>query len=81
MSLRPKKRSLTLQGHRTSVTLEDRFWAAFCEIGRKEGKSINQLAIEIDVTRDPETEGLASAIRDFVLKYYMDKVIDTSSSL
>ena len=81
MSLRPKKRSLTLQGHRTSVTLEDRFWRAFCDIGQKEGKSINQLAIEIDLTRDPETEGLASAIRDFVLKYYMDKVIDTSSSL
>ncbi len=81
MSLRPKKRSLTLQGHRTSVTLEDRFWAAFCDIGQKEGKSINQLAIEIDLTRDPEAEGLASAIRDFVLKYYMDKVADTSSSL
>lgn len=80
MSLRPKKRSLTLQGHRTSVTLEDRFWRAFCDISQKEGKSINQLAIEIDLTRDPETEGLASAIRDFVLKYYMDKVTDTSSS-
>ena len=81
MSLRPKKRSLTLQGHRTSVTLEDRFWRAFCDISQKECKSINQLAIEIDLTREPETEGLASAIRDFVLKYYMDKVTDTSSSL
>ncbi|MDA8907863.1 ribbon-helix-helix domain-containing protein, partial [Planktomarina temperata] len=26
MMQRPKKRSLTLNGHRTSVSLEDEFW-------------------------------------------------------
>ena len=72
MSLRPKKRSLNLRGHQTSVTLEDRFWHAFCRIAHDKGKSINGLAAELDAIRDLET-GLASTIRDYVLKHYMDK--------
>ena len=69
MSGRPVKRSLTLRGHRTSVSLEDAFWAAFRDIAREEGRAINDLAAEIDATRAPET-GLASAIRVFVLARY-----------
>ena len=72
MSLRPKKRSLNLRGHQTSVTLEDRFWRAFCQIAHDKDKSINGLAAELDAIRDLET-GLASTIRDYVLKHYMDK--------
>ena len=67
MSGRPVKRSLTLQGHRTSVSLEDDFWNAFREIARADGKAINELASEIDATRGTEV-GLASAIRVFVLR-------------
>lgn len=70
---RPAKRSLTLHGHRTSVTLEDPFWKAFREIADAQDKPINQLAAEIDANRDPENEGLASAIRVFVQKYYKQK--------
>jgi predicted DNA-binding ribbon-helix-helix protein len=66
MSGRPVKRSLTLKGHRTSVSLEDEFWAAFREIAREKGRAINDLAAEIDAAREPGT-GLASAIRVFVL--------------
>lgn len=69
MSGRPVKRSLTLKGHRTSVSLEDEFWRAFREIAQEQGKPINVLAAEIDVARDPET-GLASAIRVFVLNWF-----------
>jgi len=71
MSGRPVKRSLTLRGHRTSVSLEDEFWRAFREIAREKGRAINDLAAEIDATRDPGT-GLASAIRVFVLCRYRD---------
>ena len=78
MSLRPKKRSLTLRGHRTSVSIEDRFWAAFCSIARERDLAINELAALIDETRDLETEGLASAIRDYVLCHYMDRAADQS---
>ncbi|THD73519.1 aryl-sulfate sulfotransferase [Thalassobius vesicularis] len=69
MSTRPVKRSLTLKGHRTSVSLEDEFWQAFREIAELQDKPINVLAAEIDATRDLET-GLATAIRLFVLRHY-----------
>ncbi|UWQ56892.1 ribbon-helix-helix domain-containing protein [Leisingera caerulea] len=67
MSSRPKKHSLTLRGHRTSVSLEDDFWDAFREIAAAEDRAINDLAAEIDETRGEDC-GLASAIRLFVLR-------------
>ncbi|MEM9476127.1 MAG: ribbon-helix-helix domain-containing protein [Pseudomonadota bacterium] len=66
MSARPVKRSLTLKGHRTSVSLEDAFWREFRDIAARRGIAINALAAEIDAARDLET-GLASAIRLYVL--------------
>ncbi|MDZ4135001.1 MAG: ribbon-helix-helix domain-containing protein [Paracoccaceae bacterium] len=66
---RPAKRSLTLRGHRTSVSLEDAFWQAFRTIAAERGLAVNALAIEIDENRDSNS-GLASAIRVFVLKHY-----------
>lgn len=69
MSARPKKRSLTLRGHRTSVTLEDAFWDGFREIAAQQGKPINQLAAEIDEARGLDA-GLATAIRLFVLEWF-----------
>ena len=66
---RPAKRSLTLRGHRTSVSLEDDFWSAFRDIAAAQDKPLNVLAAEIDETRSPDT-GLASAIRLFVLQHY-----------
>ena len=66
---RPVKRSLTLKGHRTSVSLEDAFWNAFREIAEQKSLPINALAAEIDATRDLDT-GLASAIRLYVLHHY-----------
>jgi predicted DNA-binding ribbon-helix-helix protein len=67
----PVKRSLTLKGHRTSVSLEDEFWSAFRAIAKEKGRPINDLAAEIDEGRDPGT-GLASAIRVYVLRRYRD---------
>lgn len=69
MSGRPVKRSLTLKGHRTSVSLEDEFWQAFRDIAAESGRPINELAAEIDADRGTE-RGLASAIRVFVLDHY-----------
>jgi predicted DNA-binding ribbon-helix-helix protein len=64
---RPVKRSLTLQGHRTSVSLEAAFWAEFRRLAEAEGKSVNALAAEIDAGRTPPGS-LASAIRVHVLE-------------
>lgn len=66
---RPEKHSLTLGGHRTSVSLEPEFWAAFREIAAEKNMGINALAGEIDAARGEET-GLATAIRLFVLRHY-----------
>ena len=63
---RPVKRSLTLRGHRTSVSLEDLFWKEFKRIADADGDTINGLAARIDETRGDV--GLASAIRIFVLE-------------
>lgn len=69
---RPVKHSLTLKGHRTSVTLEDEFWAAFRDIAAQQGRALNDLANEIDADRGTDT-GLASAIRLFVLAHYRER--------
>lgn len=63
---RPVKRSLTLRGHRTSVSLEDIFWDTFRRLAEIDGQTINGLAAEIDEARGDI--GLASAIRIYVLE-------------
>ena len=73
MSARPVKRSLTLRGHRTSVSLEDAFWQAFREIAEEKAVALNVLAAEIDAGRGIET-GLATAIRLYVLAHYRDGI-------
>jgi predicted DNA-binding ribbon-helix-helix protein len=56
-----KKRSFTLSGHRTSVALEDAFWAVLEESARAEGMSLSAKVARID--RERETQPLASALR------------------
>jgi len=68
MTRRPVKRSLTLKGHRTSVSLEDEFWKAFRDIAAERDVPINELAAMIDAQRGVDI-GLASAIRLFVLRH------------
>ncbi len=70
--MRPQKHSLTLRGHRTSVSLEEPFWRAFLDIARAEGKTINGLAAEIDAARGMDS-GLATAIRLYVLRWYQTR--------
>ena len=67
--MRPEKHSLTLHGHRTSVSLEREFWDSFREIAAQKSLPINALAAEIDAERGVEM-GLASAIRLYVLRHY-----------
>ena len=72
MSEAPRKHSLTLGGHRTSVSLEDAFWTGFKELAAARGLGLNEAAREIDAARDPGT-GLATAIRLAVLRHYRDR--------
>lgn len=66
----PLKRSVTIDGHRTSVTLEDAFWRVLREIAKAEGISHAALIARIDHGRPPEV-GLATAIRLVVLDHAM----------
>ena len=70
--MRPEKHSLTLKGHRTSVSLEKPFWDAFRKIAAQKGRAINDLAAELDEARGTAS-GLATAIRLYVLDYYVTR--------
>ena len=74
MSTKPKKRSLTLKGHRTSVSLEDKFWNEFCKLAYRKKISVNELASQLDETRELNTISLASLIRDLVLADLLKRV-------
>ncbi|MEM1073010.1 MAG: ribbon-helix-helix domain-containing protein [Pseudomonadota bacterium] len=66
MSRRPVKHSVKLNGHRTSVSLEDEFWNALRDIAAREKTTMHALITEIDVARGSDI-GLATALRLFVL--------------
>ena len=70
MSERPRKRSLTLKGHRTSVSLEPSFWRALRLLAAREGRSVNDFVSELDVERVARDPGvsLASALRVALLR-------------
>ena len=59
------KRSVMIDGHKTSVSLEDPFWSGLKEIAHSEGATLPALLAKIDGTR--ERGNLSSAIRLFVL--------------
>lgn len=62
-----KKRSLTIDGHRTSISIEDEFWQALKDIALLQGTSLIEVVKKIDNSRKG---GLSSAIRIFVFNYY-----------
>jgi predicted DNA-binding ribbon-helix-helix protein len=59
------KRSLSISGHRTSVSLEKEFWDALAQAARAQGKSVAALVTEIDQQRG--SRNLSSAIRVWLL--------------
>lgn len=65
----PVKRSITIAGHETSISLEPPFWAALDKAARTHGLPLNALVARIDVLRiaaDPPPN-LASALRSWLL--------------
>ena len=74
MSTKPKKCSLTLKGHRTSVSIEDKFWEEFCKIAYRKQFSVNELASQLDATRELSSASLASLIRNLVLADLLKRI-------
>jgi predicted DNA-binding ribbon-helix-helix protein len=62
------KRSIVIAGHKTSVSLEDAFWAGLKEIATARGMTLSELVASIDTSR--QHGNLSSAIRLFVLDHY-----------
>ena len=62
------KRSIVINGHKTSISLEDAFFSALKDISRQRRLTLTVIITEVDRTR---TEGnLSSALRLFVLDFY-----------
>ncbi len=56
----PRRRSVVVAGHRTSVSIEDVFWEVLRAIAAERGISLNRLVTEID---DRRAGNLSSALR------------------
>jgi predicted DNA-binding ribbon-helix-helix protein len=66
------KRSVVLLGRKTSISLEQPFWDAFRAIASEKGVTLTELLDEIDSQRKRNCN-LSSAIRMFVLAYYIPR--------
>jgi predicted DNA-binding ribbon-helix-helix protein len=62
------KRSIVIDGHKTSVSLEDAFWKGLKEIASNRDVTLSQLVGLIDANRLQGNS--SSAIRLFVLDHY-----------
>ena len=61
-----KKRSVDIQGHSTSISLEDEFWNEVLQIAASKGVRPSEIIGQIDKNRG--SANLSSAVRLFVLK-------------
>ena len=64
-------RSININGHKTSISLEEAFWSALKDIAHERGETLSHLVGSIDAKH--EFANLSSAIRLFVLEYYRDQ--------
>lgn len=72
---KPRKRSITIAGHATSISLEAPFWDAIRDIAAKQNMSTQDLIAEIDNSK--RMASLSSAIRVYILSWYQDKANET----
>jgi predicted DNA-binding ribbon-helix-helix protein len=68
--IRPVKRSFTIGGHRTSISLEAPFWEALKAAAARENIPLARLVARIDQER--AGSGLSSTVRVWLLAYYRD---------
>ena len=66
------KRSVVLDGHKSSVSLEDAFWMGLKEIACTRVVTLSGLVTSIDAQR--QQGNLSSALRLYVLEFYRSQV-------
>ena len=71
----PVKRSLAIDGHKTSISLEPLFWTMLKEAAAREGLPLAQLVARIDAERikAAPAPGLAGAIRIWLVANQTEK--------
>ena len=69
------KRSIVLDGHKTSVSLEDAFWTGLKGIAHKRLLTLSDIIGTIDSQR--QQGNLSSALRLFVLEFYRSQIPPT----
>jgi predicted DNA-binding ribbon-helix-helix protein len=74
-----RKRSIALNGHKTSVSLEDEFWDRLQSIARERRLPIAKLIEEIDAGR--RSPNLSSSLRIYILRYYVAMLASSSNDL
>ena len=64
----PQKRSVTIAGHETSISLESMFWAELERAAADAGTPVNALIAQIDAARleAPRPPNLTSALRQWL---------------
>ena len=67
-----KKRSIVVGSHKTSISLEDVFWASLKEIARERATTVSEIIGALDASH--ERGNLSSTIRVFVLEHYHNRV-------
>ena len=72
------KRSIVVDGHKTSTSLEDAFWNDLKEIAYALQLTLSELVAGIDATR--KKANLSSAIRLFVLEHFQNEGKQTGIS-
>ena len=65
------KRSVVVGKHKTSVSLEDEFWAGVKEIAASRRTTCSALLGELNEHR--QSGNLSSAVRQFVLQHYQER--------
>jgi predicted DNA-binding ribbon-helix-helix protein len=65
------KRSVIVNGHKTSVSLEEGFWIGMKEIAAGRNMTLSELVAEIDQNR--QQGNLSSALRLYVLEFYQKR--------
>ena len=71
------KRSLSIDGHPTSVSLEDEFWSELRKAAAEEGVTLPALVGRIDAERwktGKAERGLSSTLRVFVLRRLRERL-------
>ena len=69
--MKPEKRSFSIAGHRTSISLEAPFWEALQVLSAEAGLSLAQLVATIDGQRG--RTNLSSAVRVYILDHYRSR--------